>query len=273
MSTFDERGSALTYDLEGDGPPLLLIADPGEGWTWYRQRPELSRSLRVITLDPAPGPGGVPDGAVDSGDDGSGPDAAARVADAIAALLEHLRIDRACVLGASRGGFVAIELALRHPARVRGLLLCATHFGGKDAAPAPARVRRRLEKLAGGEETAPAVRRLLPLLFTGDGLEQSTLSGSYLAHRLAAPPSPAARSLSRALDRFDAGARVSSIRCPTLVMTGDDDPIVRPLNARLLVERIRGARLCLFPHLRHRFFIEAADAFNERVLRFVETLR
>jgi 3-oxoadipate enol-lactonase len=89
-------------------------------------------------------------------------------------------------------------------------------------------------------------------------------------HRLASPPDPAgwaAQAVAGA--SFDAFDRLGGIAAPTLVLHGTADAVVDPRNADLLVERIRGARLELFPGTGHLFFWEEPGRFVEIVGEFL----
>ena len=115
-------GIDLHYESHGTGEPLVLI--PGTGFAgnvWYpSQVPTLSKSLRVVTLDVRGcGRSSAPAGVY----------TIEQMACDVAALLDHLGIDQAHVLGHSMGGRIGIALALAFPGRVRSLILAAAGSG------------------------------------------------------------------------------------------------------------------------------------------------
>ena len=122
MPNVQLNGVRLYYETSGDGDPLLLVPGFSNGlWIWFKQVEELARRFRVVAFDPR---GVARSGGRDE------PFTIADLADDVAALLDALDVESAHVLGASFGGFVAQEFALRYPARTRSLVLACTSYGG-----------------------------------------------------------------------------------------------------------------------------------------------
>jgi pimeloyl-ACP methyl ester carboxylesterase len=113
-------GHTLRVDVQGDGPPLLLITGLGADLDmWAPVTPHLG-GFELITFDP-PGLGGSSPARLELG--------MSELADLTARLLDTLGQDRLDVLGYSWGGALAQELAHRHPGRVGRLVLCGTTCG------------------------------------------------------------------------------------------------------------------------------------------------
>jgi len=68
--------------------------------------------------------------------------------------------------------------------------------------------------------------------------------------------------------KHNAGGRLDNITMPTLIISGDDDPLVPPENSRILKELIPHAKLIFLKDKRHCFFIEEAKTFNREVISF-----
>lgn len=256
----------LYYEIHGVGEPLLLIAGLGFGtWSWFRQIPEFSREFTTIAFDNR--------GAGQS----DKPDAEYTIkmmAEDAGALLKALKIERAHVLGHSMGGYIAQELALHHPELVASLVLVSTSFGGKNAilmAPeTAAQMRSELE----AEDTEGALRRGLSLRFSDQFIvEQPDIIDQFLALRRAnLPPGSAWQRQFTACLGFETESRLASLRAPTLILTGGDDPIIPAENSNLLAEKILNSRLLILPGARHLAFVEHAKEFNRIVIEFLKAL-
>lgn len=255
----------LYYEEHGEGEPLVLVPGFGTGlWIWYRQIPALAGRFRVIAFDPR--------GVARS----DKPDEAMRMrayADDVDALLEVMNVERAHVLGASFGGFVAQEFALAYPERTRSLILCCTSFGGpRHRPPAP----ETLQAIAStkGLNTEERVRENLLLAFSqGFVTSQPEEVERVIALRAEndVPEYAYLRQLQAAM-AFDAEERVAGIEAPTLILTGDADVIVPHENSLNLAAKIPGATLRVMEGGSHTFFIERPEEFNAAVVEFIESL-
>lgn len=253
----------LYYEIHGRGEPLVLIAGLGVGsWVWFKQVPTLAEKFQTIVFD---------NRGAGRSDKPAGPYTIARMADDVAGLLRALGVERAHVLGASMGGFIAQELALSHPRMTRRLILACTSFGGRHHVPPSQEVLQAMGSLD-GLNTEERARQHIHLAFSSSYIrEHPEELERAIQLRLANPiPEHAYLGQLQAAIGFDAEARVSSIQAPTLVITGDQDMMVPAENSRRLAARIPGAKLVIIEGAGHSVFIERADTFNRAVIEFLE---
>src|SRR5262245_44842267 len=117
-------GVKINYNEAGEGEPLLLIMGYGmPGDAWLGSLPFL-HGFRAIYFD---------NRGTGRSDKPAGPYTVVQMADDAAGLLDHLGIGSAHVYGVSMGGMIAQELALRHPGKVRSLVLGCTLCGGEQS--------------------------------------------------------------------------------------------------------------------------------------------
>src|SRR5690242_6728918 len=115
MPVAEVDGLKISYDVQGDGEPLLLIPYTSADHDCYAfQLPSYTEHFRCIGLD-LPGSG--------ESDKPAGPYSTEDYADQVAAFLGAVGVENAHVAGVSLGAAVGIHLAARHPARVRSLSL------------------------------------------------------------------------------------------------------------------------------------------------------
>jgi len=274
MSTLPVGSVELFHEVHGSGDPLLLVMGlAADSTAWMLQVPEFSKHYRTIVFD---------NRGVGRSSKPPGPYSIAGMADDAAGLLDALDVPRAHVVGISMGGMIAQELALRHPERVRGLVLACTY-----AEQLPEMVARQSESLAelggtlgpDGEVTIdPATldpmrlfQHLMPLVFSPTFLaEQLPLLMQLFSGALQWGFSvDAILAQARACREHRTLDRLHRIAAPTLVITGDADLLIPPAHSDVLAERIPDARLVKLPGGSHGFNFEQAEAFNREVLRFL----
>ncbi|MRR17518.1 MAG: alpha/beta fold hydrolase [Deltaproteobacteria bacterium] len=266
MPTIKVRDINIYYETYGTGEPLVLIMGLRRNLTWwYRQIPELSRHYRVVVFDNR-GAGRSDKPVMEY--------SISLFADDTAGLMDALGIPKAHILGISMGGYIAQELALRHPDKVRSLLLGCTSCGGSRAVLMS---EERTKKFTANEGLTPAeiLRKDMDIYFS-DGFianhpdevkEFIEISLQYYQ-----PADAFLRQFAACL-KHNTADRAGGIRVPVLIATGDDDPLVPQANSLVLTELLPEAKLVVFPGRRHCFFIEEAETFNRQALEFFQTVK
>jgi pimeloyl-ACP methyl ester carboxylesterase len=268
----------LHYEEHGSGEPLVLVMGlAADSQAWMFQVPEFSRHYRTVVFD---------NRGVGRSSKPVGPYTIQQMADDTAGLLDALDIARAHVVGVSMGGMIAQELALRHPARVRGLVLACTY--PEPDADVEASRRSSVAQLGGSiaadgslQIEAAAVDpmmffgQLLPKVFNPDYLQREMVTlmqlfGGALQWGFSID---AILAQVHAVMAHSAAGRLGDIASPTLVITGDNDLLISPRNSEVLAERIPGAKLVKVPGGSHGFNFETPDVFNRHVLDFLATVK
>ena len=253
----------IAWERHGRGAPLLLIHGLGYArWGWEPVLPGLAERFDVVLFD---------NRGIGESDAPPGPYTAAEMADDAIQALDEAGVDRAHVVGTSLGGMVAQELALGYPDRVDRLVLACTTPGGPNAHPMPQQTVALMAEAA-TLEPAVALRRFVEnALAPATVAKHPELVDRILTHRIATAQDPVAWAAQAAAGAtFDAFERLGALAAPALVQHGDEDVVVDPRNADLLVELLPDAHLERLPGTGHLFFWEAPERFVSSVSTFLE---
>jgi pimeloyl-ACP methyl ester carboxylesterase len=255
------NGARIHYERSGKGFPLLLIhAGIADSRMWEPQAKAFANEFDMIRPDMR-----------GFGESELPPAPYSTRADIIA-LLDHLGVDRAHVVGCSMGGTVAIDLTLENPDRVAKLVLVGSGVSGSNLGEADsalfadveaadkagdidavnrAEVRLWVDGPRRPEGSAPAAVRELVLDMNGRSLQSDWASA---AHQSLEPP---------AIERLEA------ITAPTLVIVGDEDLPHAAANAEVITSRIPDSRSVIITGAAHLPSLEHPEEFNRVVLDFL----
>ncbi len=227
----DVDGLRMYYEEQGRGRPLVLLHGGGSTaqTSFGVVMPKLARDHHVIAPEQQ-GHGHTADR--------DGPLSFEQMADDTAALLEKLGVREADVLGFSNGGMTGIQLAIRHPALVRRLVVCSGFFAHEGLVPA---LRRGFDHASPADMPAP-------------------LRDAYLA---AAPHPDLAAFVAKTVAMMRSfrdvpEAALRTIRAPVLVMVGDRD-VIEPEHALRLSRLVPHGELAVMPGSGHGTYLGVAE--------------
>jgi pimeloyl-ACP methyl ester carboxylesterase len=252
MPTIDRDGVKIYYEVQGDGPAVLLTH--GYSMTsamWQGQVAALSKHHQLVLWDMRG------HGQSDYPDDPTAYSQAATLAD-MAALLDEVGATRAVIGGLSLGGYMSLAFYRAHPERVRALLIIDTGPGFKKDDAREAWNRRALETAGRFEREGLAA------------LQSSSRERASVSHRDASGLARAARGM---LTQRDASVieMLPAIKVPALVVVGaDDTPFLAASD--YMAAKIPGAKKAVIAAAGHAANIDQPQAFIDAVLPFLDGL-
>jgi pimeloyl-ACP methyl ester carboxylesterase len=264
MATLDTNGVKIAYDESGKGLPVVLLHGfPFSRSMWRPQVPALSGNYRVITPDLR----GLGESSL--GGEVSRMD---EMAKDVAALMDHLGIDRPVIGGLSMGGYVALSYYRMFPLRVRALVLADTRpQADTEESRAIRLVQADRVRNAGMEEFAESfpAKVFAPASMKDD----PTLASNLLQMMLDNKPEGVAAALLGMAERQDHTYLLPRILAPTLIVVGSEDTVTPPPDAELMHREIRGSRLVVIQGSGHVSNLERPGEFNDSLLDFLKTLQ
>lgn len=257
-------GLTTNYEMQGEGEPLLLIPYLAADHACYAfQLPAYTERFTCISVDLA--------GSGES-DKPEGPYSTEAYADQLAGFLAAVGVERAHVAGVSLGAAVAMQLAARHPGRVRSLSL---HSAWDRTDAYLHTILELWRSLARGLPTVAdaVIQGVFPLCFTPEMYDQRPEFVQSLVEFVRGRPAQPLQAFlwqTDAVIGHDASGVLGDITAPTLVTFGAHDLVTSTRFAPALTQGIAHSELVVFDHLSHAALHEDADAFNRATLDFLE---
>jgi len=256
------NGTELYYEIAGEGHALVLIHGGAvDNRAWDDQFAEFSQYHKVVRYDlRGAGQSGNRDKPFSNSQD-------------LHALLKFLNIDKAYLLGISRGGGIAYDLTLEHPEMVDALILVSSNLSEHVPAYSDMFARSTEAGKKSGAAAAAAVWGNDP--YQGPMRESARprvlkiLTENMPRFRYFDGHVPVEKLSSSKVPRKQ---RLSEVQIPTLVISGKHDNVVAREHYRDWAAGIPDATPIEFPNAAHLVNIDQVDEFNQAVLEFLENL-
>jgi pimeloyl-ACP methyl ester carboxylesterase len=255
------NGVTLAYSDRGEGLPLVFLhAFPLNRTMWSAQEQALSSQFRIVTVDLR----------------GHGESDAPlwrytldQAADDVRALMDHLSIRQAVLVGLSMGGYILFAFYRAFTDRVKGLVLADTRAQADTADGQQGRFH--MAQVAYRQGPAAIADLMIPKLLSPASIN----TNPDLVRRVRAmiegnQISGIAGDLMAMAERADSVPFLNQIACPAQIIVGELDHATPPSDAELMAERIPGARLSIIPGAAHLANLEQPDRFTQIVRSFAD---
>lgn len=259
------EGAEIYFESTGSGPAIVFAHGlGGSHLSWWQQVPYFSRRYTCVTFAHRGfSPSRVASGAVDP---------ALFEADLLA-LVDHLKLEEVRLVAQSMGGWTCLNFTLRHPKRVRALVMAATG-GPVDLGTLDAADRKEIETWVAAH--------------TGVSAELGKRNIHPAAGERMAREQPAVEFLYREIDRLSSGfdkealrakllaartrpaADLKQLTMPVLFISGKEDVVFPPPAAAALARLVPGAKLESVPEAGHSVYFQRPEIFNRVVSNFFE---
>jgi 3-oxoadipate enol-lactonase len=255
------NGIDINYEIEGDGPVVTFSHSLACNLSmWDEQARALKGRYRVLRFDTrGHGQSGAPAGAY----------TLEQLSDDLKALLDGLGIPATHFVGLSMGGMIGQVFALKHPAMVQSLVLCDT-TSRYPAAAAP--IWEDRIKAVGAKGMEPMVAPTLERWFTAPFRARRRDLMERVGTMIRSTPAPGYIGCCHAIPKINVTERLRDVRCPALVIVGEEDPGTPVEMARDIHAALPAAELAILSRASHLSNLEQPEEFNRVLGGFLDKL-
>jgi 3-oxoadipate enol-lactonase len=251
------RSGVVSYVDQGAGPAILLLhAFPLNTNMWASQIAPLSSRFRVIAPDIRGFGESQPSSAWTMED----------LADDVSELLDKIGAPDSAVIGVSMGGYIALTFWWKYPGRVRQLVLSNSRARADSETERAARNEMIAAIQQSGSRILPD--RMLPRLLQPNPDPAVVRTVRDMIEQTDA--SAAAYAVMAMRDRMDFSSSLHRVTCPAMVISGENDAIIRVEESRSVAAAIPGGRFVTIPNSGHLSSLENPEAFNAALLEFLQ---
>ncbi|MEM8859138.1 MAG: alpha/beta hydrolase [Chloroflexota bacterium] len=259
---FETQGESIYFESYGEGETILLCHGKGGNHAiWYQQVPILAQQFHVVTWDQR---------GFGRSSNHSKEASPQKAAEDIQALLNHLKIEKAHLIGQSMGGWAVMGSTLRWPDRTASLILADTLAGISTP-----EIAAEYEALRAKRYAKPAHTHLSMdghAIISAQSTEQN-MTRAFLYNQIGrsngSPPENAGELLLHT--HFDLD-RIRAIQAPTLFIVGEKDAIFPPNMIRQAAAQIPHTQVVEIPEADHSPYFETPEQWNEAVLTFIKSI-
>ncbi|MDD1748092.1 MAG: alpha/beta hydrolase [Methanomassiliicoccales archaeon] len=251
----------MNFEINGMGQPTTMISGiASEISSWSLQVPSFSLNVMTICFDNRGA------GKTDAPDR---PYTIEMMANDTVKLLDVIGVEASNLVGFGMGGRIALDIAIRHPSKVKNLVLCST--AAKVTPSERELLQTTRDVISSGGERAELARKEAMLMLSPRFFKDERLTEGVVKLRLAMMRGTSDQGFLRQIDAvldYDATARLQEIRCPALVVAGSHDRLVPIEHQRAMAERIPESSFLALESA-HMILTESAREFNEGVIGFL----
>lgn len=260
MPSVQNKGVRIAYHTRGEGTPIVLLMGLGlPGVIWGELVDALAERNFFVVIPDNRGTG--------DSDAPMPPYSMKTMAADVVSVMEDAGVDSAQLVGVSFGGMLAQHVALDYPDRIEGLMLASTTCGLPHGKLPHPRAVWLLLKMAFFPDrmTFEEARQLFCHPDSADTLRAFL---ERVERQMQEAPTPMRASVGQlgAVIGHSTGARLSELKAPTRICTGDSDILIPPENAEILAELIPGATLTTIPRAGHIALHEYPNVALEQIL-------
>jgi len=253
------NGIEMNHTLEGEGPVVTMSHALGTNLSLWDEQARLLRDhYRVLRVDTrGHGLTSAPPGQY----------SLSQLADDLAGLLRELGIAQTHLVGLSMGGMIGQTFVLKYPAMVQSLVLCDTTSAYPPAAASVWQERIRTVESQGMEGVVEA---MLERWFTAPFRKRRPDVMDRVRGMLRGTPPHGYIGCCHALPKINVTERLKDVRCPALVIVGEEDPGTPVEMARAIHAALPSAELAVLRSASHLSNLEQPEEFNRVLLGFLD---
>ena len=267
MPFFESRGMKLHYEVAGSGPTILMIHGfTNHGLVWAQQIADLIHAGYRVVMPDLAGHG--------LSEVAAQPTTVDELAQDMLALLDHIGEDRAIACGLSLGGMVAQILAADHPTRINALIV-ANSCVDSTAPDVVAANQSWIEMFEKPNGPLLRMQVVWPQMLN-ERYRASPTGEAFLASwkRINGKiPGSSFANIARGLQTFKSTERLSNVKAPCLVISGEFDRLFPPPVCRQVADFIDGASFTIIEKAGHLSSLDSPREFNGILLNFLQSLQ